>query len=105
MASGQAPAAPPPLTRRHVIVRTYSAGVHFGILTSQSGKEVVLSFARRLWYWRGAFTLNAVAMSGVGEGSKVSEAVPSITLTEAIEIIDCAQPAIENLSEVKAWKA
>ena len=35
----------------YVVVRTYSAGVHSGYLESQNGKEVVLSSARRLWYW------------------------------------------------------
>lgn len=96
---------PAPSKARHVLVRTYSAGVHFGILKARKGKEVVLTFARRIWYWQGAFTLNAVALKGVGNGSKISEAVPSITLTEAIEVIDCAPEAIENLSKVKAWQA
>ena len=33
-----------------VIVRTYSAGVHYGRLVSRNGKEVVLSGARRIWF-------------------------------------------------------
>jgi hypothetical protein len=51
-----------------VIIRTYSAGVHFGELVSQEGKEVVLKNARRIWSWRGANTLNEVSLVGYGDG-------------------------------------
>lgn len=87
---------------KQVIVRTYSAGVHFGELASRNGKEVVLKDARRLWYWEGAFTLSAVAESGVAARSKLSVAVPEIVLTEAIEIIPCSEAAIANLRALKA---
>lgn len=71
-----------------VLVRTYSAGVHIGTMTSREGREVVLANARRLWSWAGAFTLSAVATKGVDrKNSRISTAVPTITLTEAIEII------------------
>jgi len=85
------------MLNKFVIVRTYSAGVHYGTLKSQSGKEVVLSDARRLWYWKGAFTLSAVALKGVKEGSKISAVVPEIILTEAIEIIPVSEEAQDNL--------
>src|SRR5262245_23089520 len=75
-----------PLTmdKKVVLVRTYSAGVHFGTLVERTGKEVVLSNARRIWRWSGANTLHEIATAGVGKGSRVSEPVDSITLTEAI---------------------
>lgn len=74
-----------------VIIRTYSAGVHIGRIRSRNGREVVLENARRLWSWSGAFTLNAVAMSGVDrKNSRISVAVPEITLTEAIEVLPVA---------------
>jgi len=74
-----------------VLVRTYSAGVHIGTMVSREGKEVTLSNARRLWFWKGAFTLNAVALKGVSRSeSRISASVPTITLTEAIEILPIA---------------
>lgn len=74
-----------------VLVRTYSAGVHIGTIKSREGMEVVLLNARRLWSWCGAFTLNAVATSGVDrKNSRISKSVPEITLTQAIEIIPVA---------------
>lgn len=87
---------------KKVIVRTHSAGVHFGTLASKEGKEVVLKNARRIWYWEGAFTLSAVAVSGVGRGSKLSVLTQEILLTEAIEIIPCSEAAADNLQSLKA---
>lgn len=77
-----------------VIVRTYSAGVHIGTIKSREGQEVVLVNARRLWSWRGAFTLNVVATEGVDrKNSRISKSVPEITLLQAIEII----PVLEGV--------
>jgi hypothetical protein len=81
-----------------VLIRTYSAGVHFGYLESRKGKEVTLSQARRIWSWKGANTLSEIATSGVGSGSRVSQPVAQIVLTEAIEIITVSPDAQVSLS-------
>ena len=85
------------------IIRTYSAGVHVGEVVSLDGKTCVLRNARRIWRWRGANTLNEIALRGVNrkEYTRISETVPSITLTEAIEVIPVAEGV--DLSEV--WNA
>jgi hypothetical protein len=78
----------------HVLVRTYSAGVHMGQLSFKEGTGVVLNNARRLWAWRGAFTLHEVASKGVSKsGSRISTTIPTIELTEAIEIIPTSEEA------------
>lgn len=82
-----------PFVGQHVLVRTYSAGVHLGELISLHGKHALLKDARRLWMWRGAFTLSEVATNGVGKGSRISLAVPMIELTEAIEVIPTTEAA------------
>ena len=87
---------------KNVVVRTYSAGVHFGMLESREGKECVLRNARRIWYWEGAFTLSAIADKGVAKSSKLSVTVETILLTEAIEIIACTEAAAANLRALKA---
>lgn len=83
-----------------VLVRTYSAGVHFGYLVSRDGKEVSLERSRRIWSWKGANTLSEIATSGVGAGSRIAGPV-SIVLTEAIEIIDCSPESVANLESAK----
>lgn len=89
-----------------VLVRTYSAGVHYGELEQRDGKEVTLKNARRIWYWDGACSLSQIAVDGLPNNGnqKVSVTVPNILLTEAIEIIPMTETAIKNLSEVKEWK-
>jgi hypothetical protein len=81
----------------YAVIRTYSAGVHVGTVKSREGKEVVLTDARRIWSWKGANTLHEIALRGVGKGSRVSEAVAEITLTEAIEIIAATDEARKSL--------
>lgn len=88
-----------------VLVRTYSAGVHFGTLKSRSGKEVILTNARRLWQWSGACSLSQVAIDGVNlSGSKISVVVPEITLTEAVELIPMSSKAGQTMMEAQSWQ-
>ena len=91
----------------YVIVRTYSAGVHAGILMSRKGKEVVLKNSRRLGYWDGAASLSELAVRGVSKpgNCKFPAVVPEITLTEAIEIIPCSAEAQKIIAAVPEWKA
>ena len=86
--------------RRAVLVRTYSAGVHFGYLVSRKGQEVVLAGSRRIWYWKGANTLSEIALHGVGPGSKVAERV-DIILIQAIEVISMAADGVKSLEAAK----
>lgn len=88
-----------------VLVRTYSAGVHFGYLKHRKGKEVILTNARRLYLWSGALSLSEVAVNGVElKNSKITVNVPEILLTEAIEIIKMTEKAAKQMMEAKPWK-
>ncbi len=90
-----------------VIIRTYSAGVWFGILDQKSGSEVILSNARRMYQWwcKESVSLSAVALYGIKQDkSKIVEAVPSVWL-EAIEIIPCSDIAIKDLESAQNVKA
>lgn len=73
---------------KQVIIRTYSAGVHFGVLVERDNKEVLLKNARRIWSWSGALSLSEIASVGLKkDSSKISVPVDGIILTEAIEIM------------------
>lgn len=91
---------------RPVIVRTYSAGVFYGYLESQVGQEVVLKNARRMWKWFGA-SLSECAQSGTPDKTKCKfpEAVSTVKLLNAIEILDLTDVALKSLDEVAIWKA
>ena len=90
---------------KYVIVRTYSAGVFAGNLVSRKDKEVVMSDARRLWYWAGAASLSELAMRGTSkpDDCKFPVAVSRVELTEAIEILDVTADAEANIKAVPVW--
>lgn len=90
----------------YVIVRTYSAGVFAGHIKERNGQEVVMTNARRLWFWDGAASLSQLAMEGVSKpkNCKFPCSVAEITLLNVIEIISCSEKAVKSIGEVPIWK-
>ena len=88
------------------IVRTYSAGVFLGTIKERNGKEVLLTDARRIWYWDGAATLSQLANDGTSKpgNCKFPAPVAEVLLTEAIEIIPATEAAIASIAAVPVWK-
>ena len=88
------------------IVRTYSAGVFLGTVKERNGKEVLLTNARRIWYWDGAASLSQLANEGTSKPKicKFPAPVSEILLTEAIEIIRATEAAIESIAAVPVWE-
>ena len=95
------------LIGKYVIIRTYSAGVHAGILSCKEGNEVILTESRRLYRWNTAnkgLSLSEVANGGLSkEKTKVCEAVPQQWL-EAIEIIPCTDIAAKNIRNFEVYR-
>ena len=87
------------------MIRTYSAGVHFGKLVSKHNQNVVLSDARRVHYWASACSLSQLAMEGDKdiENARISMAVNEIELDQVIEVIPMSEDAISNLKS-NLWK-
>ena len=90
-----------PMIGKYCVIRTYSAGVHIGTLKAVKGSEIILSDARRIFYWNGAFTLSELSVNGVSENSKLSIPVEEIKLTE-IEILPCTTEQSKKLKEFKS---
>jgi hypothetical protein len=92
---------------RYVIVRTQSAGVFAGVLTSRKDSEAVLTDARRLWYWSGAASLSQLAVDGTSNpsGCKFPVAVPEVTLLGVIEILPLSDKAKSSIDAVPVWQA
>lgn len=91
---------------KYCIVRTYSAGVFAGVVTAREGKEVVVSNARRLWFWKGAASLSQLAMEGTSDpsGCKFPCPVDEVLLTEVIEIIPTTDRGRASIEGVKIWR-
>jgi len=87
---------------KKVLVRTYSAGVWFGVLEKKAGNEIYLASARRLWRWKTkkGISISEIAIYGLDhEGSKVCEAEKNLKWLEAIEISECTAEAIESIED------
>lgn len=85
---------------KEVIIRTYSAGVWFGVLKQKAGNEVILTKARRMYTWwaKESISLSGVARHGIKqENSKICGELDSVWL-EAIEIIPVTGNAAESIS-------
>lgn len=101
MMGGSCAGSTSPLIGQHVLVRTYSAGVHVGILKAKDGENVLLENARRVWKWTGAFTLSEVSQSGIDKtGSRMAVAVPLIELPNANEIIPTSEKARASFEKI-----
>ena len=90
----------------YVIIRTYSAGVHAGVLDEKCGNEVVLKSARRLdhFYCASGDSLSAVATVGIqSEKGRISAIVNRIWL-EAIEIIPTTDKAMETITKAPIYE-
>jgi hypothetical protein len=91
---------------KYYIVRTFSAGVFAGYIESRNDQEVVMTDARRLWYWDGAASLSQLAMEGVSnpENCKFPCIVKNIELFQVIEILETTKKAQKSISDVKIWQ-
>ncbi len=91
----------------YMIIRTYSAGVFAGTVAAMDVQEVVLTDARRLWYWEGAASLSELAVHGTAapEDCKFPVAVPTVRLTEAIECLAVTPQAQASIASVPVWSA
>ena len=84
---------------KEVIIRTYSAGVWFGVLKQKAGNEVILTKARRMYKWwaKESISLSGVARHGIKQDdSKICGELDAVWL-EAIEIIPVAGNAAESI--------
>jgi hypothetical protein len=96
------------MSKRRVLVRTYSAGVFFGELTkrSKNGKRGVVKNARRIWYWEGAASLSQLAEDGTSapDKCKFPKTVKKIELTEIIEVLRVTDKAAASIDKVSIWE-
>lgn len=94
-----------PAIGRRVIIRTYSAGVHYGTLRCVNGEQVIIEDCIRIWKWAGAFTLSELATFGPKKKGecKFSQRTSQITLT-AIEILLCSPTAIAEIESVPSYE-
>lgn len=79
------------------IVRTYNAGVFFGIVRFLEGETCIVENVRQLWHWKAVrgIQLTSVAKHGiVPSESKISEFHEEVLVTNCIQLVKCSPAAI-----------
>ncbi len=80
---------------RIVLVRSSASGVWMGEFASQSGKDVTMNNARKIWRWRGANTTSELALSGCSSDySRVALPVTA-TVNDCCEILESNELAFK----------
>lgn len=96
------------LIGKTVLVRTDTAGVHFGTLVkglvTNDHYSIKLSNTKRIYSWAGACSLSQLALEGTeNKETRISVKIPSNYL-QAIEIMEMTDYAISQFSELPTWK-
>ncbi len=91
---------------RYCMVRTKNAGVFAGTVQKLKGGKVLLTNARRIWYWAGAASLSQLATEGTSKPTdcKFPAPVAEVMLRGVIEIIPITDEAAESIASVLPWK-
>ncbi len=94
-----------PYIGKYVVVRTYAAGVHVGVLKSYDYKtrHATLTESRRIWSWEGAFTLSELSVNGI-TGGRIALELPEIMITQVEEIIPASALSEKILRSKGAFK-
>lgn len=89
------------------IVRSNGAGVFFGEIKEKDGDRVVMTNARRIWYWEGAASLSQLAQEGTSNPSscKFPVSVDEVEVFNVLEILSVTDKAAKSIDAVKVWKA
>lgn len=87
--------------------RTYSAGVHFGVLVEKNEQTCLVKNSQRIYSWVKACSLSQLAMEGSKnlDACRISIPVDEIVLEQVIEIIPMPESTVAAFREVKQWKS
>ena len=95
------------MEKRICIVRSNMAGVLFGLIEKiNPDKSVLMSNARKIYYWKGAYTIEDIADKGIDvNNSKVTCKIESVLLNDYCQIIPLTDKALKNLNNAPIWTA
>lgn len=92
------------------IIRADRAGVFIGKIISENGSTLVITNARRLYYWSGALDVITIATIGVTkpDNCKFSSQLGNddkSTILNVIEYHPLTETALNLINAIPAWKS
>jgi len=94
---------------QYSIVRSYAAGVFAGYINKTEYhdgiKECEVLEARRIFYWDGAASLSQLSQDGTSKpkNCKFTMIVPSVVLSNVIEVLPLTAKAKKSIDSVAVW--
>ena len=89
---------------QYVIVRSNLAGVFCGTLENKNGTEVVLTNARKIYRWQGAYTVEDIAVKGLNVNtSQITVPVEKIIIDDVCQVLPTTDAAQKILTEAPIW--
>ncbi|SRR6266540_128226 len=94
----------------YYIVRADRAGVFIGKIIEEKGSTIILTNARRLYYWSGALDVITIAINGVSKPSNCKFSAQlgdgdKSTILNVIEYHPISENALNTINSVSAWKS
>ena len=92
---------------KKVIVRDHMAGVFFGIIKSIEGTQVYFEKARKLYYWKGANTVEDLALFGTKDPENCQFTCwnKNTLLANYCQILPCTKESANSIEGVPVWTA
>lgn len=97
-------------TENYSIIRADRAGVFIGKIISENGNTLVITNARRLYYWSGALDVVTIAVNGVSKPANCKFSAQlgdndKSTILNVIEYHPISVNALQTINAVPAWKS
>lgn len=97
-------------TENYSIIRADRAGVFIGKIISENGDTLIVTNARRLYYWSGALDIISIAVNGVSKPTNCKFSAQlgdndKSTILNVIEHHPISETALKSINSVPAWKS
>lgn len=86
----------------YCLVKGSDSGVFAGTIKQRDGQEVLMTDARKLWYYDGVYALSQLAEEGtlLRNNRRFSVPIPEVLILDAVEILSCSKIAEESIKAV-----
>jgi len=97
-------------TSSYHIIRADRSGVFIGKIVEEKGSTLIITNARRLYYWSGALDVVTIAANGVSKPANCKFSAQlgdndQSTILNVIEYHPISDIALNTINSVPAWKS
>lgn len=91
------------LVGEYVIVRANEAGVLFGKATEITSNTIALDDCRKIYNWKGAYTVEDISKYGINDDSKVTVNVDGMIIANYCQVLPCSSQSYNVIKNIEVW--